>query len=168
MENYAHILDLIAETKQQGGDIDVLASSIQTLVSGGKTPLGLNQWVKTDKPTMEDFNKDNQLIDKEIRELKANKANGVKSKLIVAQAIASNATNKLGANHYAVINPDYSTVLGKSILSCNIVSVYDDTGASDATCLGGFEYEKNLISKIIIHSNDYRTCRVKINVLYTD
>jgi len=31
-----------------------------------KTPLGLNQWVLTDKPTMRDFNEDNRLIDAEV------------------------------------------------------------------------------------------------------
>ena len=36
-----------------------------------KTPLGLNQWVSSDKPVMAAFNEDNQIIDERIRELQA-------------------------------------------------------------------------------------------------
>lgn len=48
--------------------------SMTTLASSGKTPLGLNRWVDTDKPKMEDFNQDNEILDREISALKSDKA----------------------------------------------------------------------------------------------
>ncbi len=73
MSNMNQIIADIEEYKKNGGDINALLSSAQTLAATGKTPLGLNQWVKSDKPSMADFNEDNRIIDEEIRALKANK-----------------------------------------------------------------------------------------------
>ncbi len=73
MNNINQIIEDLEQYKQNGGDMNALAGSIQPLFATGKTPLGLNQWVKSDKPTMVDFNEDNKIIDEEIRALKANK-----------------------------------------------------------------------------------------------
>ena len=44
-------------------------------MSTNKTPLGLNNWSTSEKPVMAEFNSDNQIIDQQLRELLANKAN---------------------------------------------------------------------------------------------
>lgn len=63
------------EAQNNGLSIDDLVENISALASSGKTPLGLNRWVDTDKPKMEDFNRDNEILDREINALKDNKAN---------------------------------------------------------------------------------------------
>lgn len=42
------------------------------MASTNKTALGLNQWGAADKPVREDFNKDNEILDREIGKLKEN------------------------------------------------------------------------------------------------
>ncbi|MDL2233195.1 hypothetical protein LJC63_06400 [Ruminococcaceae bacterium OttesenSCG-928-L11] len=44
-------------------------------MSASKTPLGLNVWIPSEKPRMEEFNTDNQIIDEKLRALAAEKAN---------------------------------------------------------------------------------------------
>lgn len=63
----AQIQALLERYKQNGEDMNALADVYQALTATGKTPLGLNQWVRSDKPTMEDFNEDNRIIDEALR-----------------------------------------------------------------------------------------------------
>lgn len=57
--------------EQNNLDVNTLSDLYQALTATGKTPLGLNQWIASDKPTMEDFNRDNEIIDQELRALQA-------------------------------------------------------------------------------------------------
>lgn len=77
MENYAHMIELTEKIKQGGGDINALLANLQTLAANSTTPLGLNQWVSSDKPTMEDFNRDNRIVDEKFQEIDASLANKV-------------------------------------------------------------------------------------------
>lgn len=44
------------------------------MASTYKTELELNQWLDSDKPRMEDFNRDNRIVDEKLRELSEEKA----------------------------------------------------------------------------------------------
>lgn len=76
------IVAMLEQYAQDGKDAGSLLKDYNTLASTGKTSLGLNQWDKSDKPTMEDFNEDNRILDEaivglgtEVGTLSANKAN---------------------------------------------------------------------------------------------
>lgn len=72
--NFEQLAAMIDAYAQEGKDIQELRNDYTTLVAAGKTPLGLNQWVKSDKPVMEDFNEDNRILDEKLRELLARMA----------------------------------------------------------------------------------------------
>lgn len=69
------VLAVIELAQASNGSLASLYQEIGAMASSGKTPLGLNRWVDTDKPKMEDFNQDNEILDREISSLKEKKAN---------------------------------------------------------------------------------------------
>lgn len=64
-----------------------LISDYRNSLNTRTTSLGLNRWQPSDKPTIADFNRDNQIIDEKFQEVdmslanKANKASSLKYKL---------------------------------------------------------------------------------------
>lgn len=60
------------QNNQDGGDMGGQAAATSSSLTGAlnKTPIGLNQWVLEDKPTMNDFNEDNRIIDEAITDLR--------------------------------------------------------------------------------------------------
>lgn len=75
MNNINDFLTAIQQAEMNGESLRTLYQNVSALASSGKTSLGLNRWVDTDKPKMEDFNQDNEILDREIATLKDNKAN---------------------------------------------------------------------------------------------
>ena len=69
MSELNDIRALMALYKENGGDARALAEVYTDLFATGKTPLGLNQWQRSDKPMMEDFNEDNRIVDERLRAL---------------------------------------------------------------------------------------------------
>ena len=67
MGNINDIMALVEQYKQNGGDMAALSNAYQATTAVTKTPLGLNQWVPSDKPAMSEFNEDNRIIDEKIR-----------------------------------------------------------------------------------------------------
>lgn len=81
----------------------------------------------------------------------------------------STQTTRFGAGWMATITPNYSTLQGKTILSCHILSVRNDAGITDTICANSWVYDsRGLISHITVLSTDYQTCRVFVRVLYVD
>ena len=70
MLTFEQILALMESEKQAGKSIDQMMETFRGMGESGKTSLGLNQWDWDDKPNMMDFNRDNQIIDDEIRAIK--------------------------------------------------------------------------------------------------
>ena len=59
----------LEQYKATGGDMAAYHAAYNAMIATGKTPLGLNQWQRSDKPMMEDFNEDNRIVDGKLREL---------------------------------------------------------------------------------------------------
>lgn len=74
MATINQILTDLEQYHAQGGDITAVSNACSTMLATGKTPLGLNQWQRSDKPMMEDFNEDNRIVDEKLRELAEEKA----------------------------------------------------------------------------------------------
>lgn len=74
MNNINEIIASGQAFQESGGDLGAFLQSLTALASSGKTALGLNRWVDTDKPKMEDFNRDNDILDREISSIKESKA----------------------------------------------------------------------------------------------
>ena len=74
MPDLTQIHTLIKQYKANGGDMAALDTTYHTLPATGKTHLGLNQWQRSDKPMMEDFNEDNRIVDEKLRALSEEKA----------------------------------------------------------------------------------------------
>ena len=68
--NSKDVSTILGHNNQNEGDMNGQVGIDKQSGSFSKTPLGLNQWVLTDKPTMNDFNEDNQIIDGAITELR--------------------------------------------------------------------------------------------------
>ena len=77
MKQTNQVKEMLRQYQQDGGDMGELLSFAQTLLSTGKTPLGLNQWDPSDKPTREHFNSDNKIVDDKLREIDSALANKV-------------------------------------------------------------------------------------------
>ena len=75
MNTIKDFLQLAHTTQESGGPLDSLIQQLGTLAVTGKTSLGLNHWAPSDKPRMEDFNRDNEILDRVITALKADKVN---------------------------------------------------------------------------------------------
>jgi hypothetical protein len=88
MNNTNQINTLIEQVKQNGGSFDDFLAGYSALTATRTTPLGLNQWASTDKPTMEDFNRDNRIIDAELGK-KADKQSPASYMLPIAEGMTT-------------------------------------------------------------------------------
>lgn len=63
--------NVLEQYRENGGNMNALIQAFQNFVATDTTPhIGLNQWRLSDKPNMEDFNRDNEILDREIGGLK--------------------------------------------------------------------------------------------------
>ena len=69
MADLNQLLADLEQYKATGGDMAAYHAAYNAMIATGKTPLGLNQWQRSDKPMMEDFNEDNRIVDGKLREL---------------------------------------------------------------------------------------------------
>lgn len=67
MPDLNQIMADLEQYKASGGDMAACTAAYNALFATGKTPLGLNQWQRSDKPMMEDFNEDNRICDRELQ-----------------------------------------------------------------------------------------------------
>lgn len=76
MADLQQAMEILTAYKTSDGDMAALNAAYNTLTATGKTPLGLNQWQRSDKPMMEDFNEDNRIVDEKLREIMEWKVSG--------------------------------------------------------------------------------------------
>ena len=94
------MLALMQQYQQEGKDIATLVNDCTALLADGRTPLGLNQWKRSDKPMMEDFNEDNRIVDGKLRELDEGVRQVNEKKLNIPMRIPDTSGNDL--NNYTV------------------------------------------------------------------